>query len=81
MYKKLHIEEEKANNSKTLKKTKATKKATKTRQETAKRKIENSINMMRLLNAKVTVYSVAKDAKVSYNTASKYKDYILQNAN
>ncbi|MCJ8325514.1 MAG: hypothetical protein MJK08_00290 [Campylobacterales bacterium] len=81
LYKKLHVEEEKAYKSKTVKKTKATKKATKTRQDAAKKKIENSINMMRLMNDKITVYSVAKDAGVSYNTASKYKEYILKNSN
>ncbi|MFA9373754.1 hypothetical protein [Poseidonibacter sp.] len=81
MYKKLHIEEEKYKNSITDKKTNATKKATKARQEAAKKKIEASVNMMRMFNQKITVYSVAKEAQVSYNTALKYKDFIVQNSN
>jgi len=80
LYKKLHIEEEKYQKSLTEKKSKATKKATKTRQEAAKKKIEASVNMMRMFNQKITVYSVAKEAQVSYNTALKYKDFITQNA-
>jgi hypothetical protein len=36
--------------------------------------------MMRLFNQKITVYSVAKEAQVSYNTANKYKEYIQRNA-
>ena len=81
LFKKLHIEEEKYNKSITEKKTNATKKATKTRQDIAKKKIEASVNMMRMFNQKITVYSVAKEAQVSYNTASKYKDFITQNSN
>lgn len=80
LFNRLSEEEVKALGSKTTKKTNATKKATRIRQNTAKEKIVNSINVMRLFNKKITVYSVAKEAKVSYNTASKYKDFILQNA-
>ena len=35
--------------------------------------------MMRMFNQKITVYSVAKEAQVSYNTVLKYKDFIEQN--
>ena len=80
LYKKLHIEEEKYHRSITEKKTNATKKATKTRQEVAKKKIEASVNMMRMFNQKITIYSVAKEAQVSYNTALKYKEYIMKNS-
>lgn len=80
LFNRLSEEEIKALGSKTKKKTNATKKATKIRQNTAKEKIMNAVNMMRLFDKKITVYSVAKEAKVSYNTASKYKEYILQNA-
>lgn len=80
LYKKLHIEEDKYKKSLTDKKINATKKATKIRQETAKKKIEASVNMMRMFNQKITVYSVSKEAQVSYNTALKYKDFIKQNA-
>lgn len=80
LYKKLHHEEEKYHKSITEKKTNATKKATKTRQEVAKKKIEASVNMMRMFNQKITIYSVAKEAQVSYNTALKYKEYITKNS-
>lgn len=80
LYKKLHIEEDKYLKSLTDKKSKATAKATKTRQDMAKKKIETAVNMMRMFNQKITIYSVAKEAKVSYNTASKYKDFILKNS-
>ena len=80
LYKKLHHEEEKYQKSLTHKKSKATKKATKTRQEVAKKKIEASVNMMRMFSQKITVYSVSKEAQVSYNTALKYKEFIEQNA-
>jgi uncharacterized membrane protein YheB (UPF0754 family) len=79
LFNRLSEEEIKALGSKTKKKTNATKKATKIRQNTAKEKIMNAVNMMRLFNKKITVYAVAKEANVSYNTASKYKDFILQN--
>ena len=46
----------------------------------AKKKIETAVNMMRMFNQKITIYSVAKEAKVSYNTASKYKEFILTNS-
>lgn len=76
LFKRLHQEEDKANSSKTDKKVKATKKATKVRQDVARNKIENSLNMMRLFGEKITVYTVAKHANVSYNTANKYRDFI-----
>jgi len=81
LYEKLCNEEKKYEKSITEKKTNATKKATKTRQETAKKKIEASVNMMRMFNQKITIYSVAKEAQVSYNTASKYRDFITKNSN
>ena len=80
LYDKLQNEEIKYQKSITEKKTKATQKATRTRQETAKRKIEATVNMMRMFNQKITIYSVAKEAQVSYNTASKYKDFITKNS-
>lgn len=43
-------------------------------------KIETAINLMRMYNKRITVYSVAKEAEVSYNTANKYKDFILRNS-
>ncbi|RXJ86467.1 hypothetical protein [Arcobacter sp. CECT 8985] len=80
LFNKLTNEEQKSMQSRTPKKTKATQKATKVRQDIARKKIESTVNMMRLFNQKITVYSVAKEAQVSYNTASKYKEYIQKNA-
>ncbi|PKI80842.1 hypothetical protein CP960_07510 [Malaciobacter halophilus] len=80
LFNKLSHEEHKSIKSRTVKKTKATQKATKVRQDTARKKIESTVNMMRLFNQKITVYSVAKEAQVSYNTANKYKEYIQRNA-
>jgi len=47
-------------------------KATKTRQEIAKRKIQDAINLLRLEGEEITAYKVAKKAGVSYNTVKKY---------
>jgi beta-phosphoglucomutase-like phosphatase (HAD superfamily) len=57
-------------------KQRAVKKATATRSVKAKEKIENAINVLRLENKDITVYAVAKAAKVSYNTSRKYEDFI-----
>jgi len=55
----------------------ATKKATYTRMDNAKEKIRNAIDLMNLLNQKITINSVAKESGVSYNTVKKYS-YLLQ---
>jgi uncharacterized membrane protein YgaE (UPF0421/DUF939 family) len=57
-------------------KQKAVEKATSTRSKKAKQKIENAINILRLENKEITVYAVSKTAKVSYNTAKKYENFI-----
>ena len=59
------------------KKVKAAAKATEARTSKAKRKIENALNMMRLEGKPVSVYLVAKEAGVSYNTANKYA-YLIE---
>ncbi len=33
--------------------------------------------MLRLEDRKITIYSVAKTASISYNTAKQYQDFIL----
>ena len=38
----------------------------------AKEKIDNAINLLKLQGVEITIYKVAKTAKVSYNTAKKY---------
>ena len=46
--------------------------ATEARTKQAKQKIENAMNLLRLENKKLTYYSIAKTAKVSYQTVKKY---------
>lgn len=50
----------------------ATKKAVKTKIETVKRKIENTVNLMLLEGKEITPARVAAESGVSYNTAAKY---------
>jgi len=53
----------------------ATKKATYAREMKAKKKIENAVNLLRLEGKKITAYSLAKQAGVSFTTARKYIPY------
>lgn len=57
-------------------KQKAMIKATNSRIQKAKSKIENAINLLRMENRPITIYSVSKESGVSYNTASKYSELI-----
>ncbi len=50
----------------------ATNKATESRTAKAKEKIQNAINLLRMENKKITHYSIAKTAGVSYVTVKKY---------
>jgi len=54
------------------KKANAAEQATEARTKKAKEKIQNAINLLRLENKKLTYYSVAKTAGVSYSTVKKY---------
>lgn len=56
----------------------ATIKATETRERAVKKKMENAINLMMLEGEKITAYSIAKKAEISYNSAKKYL-YLFQN--
>ena len=47
-------------------------KAAKAKQEQAKEKVKNAINLLRLQGEEVNAYRVAKIANISYNTARKY---------
>jgi predicted transposase YdaD len=58
------------------KKKKAMIEATNARIQKAKEKIENAINILRMENRPITIYSVSKESGVSYNTASKYSELI-----
>ena len=55
----------------------ATGKATEVKMQRAKEAITNAVNLMRLEGRKITAYSVAKRAGISYNTAKKY-GYLYQ---
>jgi hypothetical protein len=59
----------------------ATKKATQTRINLVKEKIVNAINMMRLEQRKININSVAREAKVSYNTVKKYEELVKARSN
>ncbi len=67
---------EKMNNPKkikrSVKKLMATDKATEARITQAKNKIQNAMNILRFENKKLTHYSIAKTAGVSYTTVKKY---------
>jgi len=54
------------------KKKECTKIATKVRQDKAKKKIQNAINLMKLEGKKLTLYSIAKESGVAYQTVKKY---------
>lgn len=46
--------------------------ATKHREHTAKAKIINAINILRLEDKDITTYAIAKESGCSYNTVKKY---------
>ena len=62
----------KSDESKTAKKTEAARAATEARTATAKKKIENAINLLRIENKKINYNTIAKKAEVSYLTVKKY---------
>ena len=55
----------------------ATKKAIEVKKQATQDKITNAVNLMRLEGEKITAYSVAKKAGISYNSAKKYS-YLFQ---
>ncbi|RXJ88401.1 hypothetical protein CRV01_13365 [Arcobacter sp. CECT 8983] len=77
LYNRINEEFQKSIQSKTKKKIKATQKANKAKKDKSKKAVLNAVNILRLENKNITVYSVAKMAEISYNTAKKYKDFIL----
>jgi len=46
--------------------------ATKSRERTAKNKILNAINILRLQGKDITLYAITKESGCSYNTVKKY---------
>lgn len=77
LYNRINEEFKKAVLSCTPKKIKATAKANKMKRQKSRDAITNAVNLLRFENKKITVYSVAKTAEISYNTAKQYKDFIL----
>lgn len=77
LYNRINEEFEKSILSKTKKKIKATLKANLTKKKRSQDAITNAVNLLRFENKKITVYSVAKTAQISYNTAKQYQDFIL----
>ena len=77
LYNRINEEFQKSVLSKTKKKIKATTKANITKRRRSQEAVTNAVNILRLENRKITVYSVAKTADISYNTAKRYQDFIL----
>ncbi|WP_417325006.1 hypothetical protein [Halarcobacter sp.] len=76
LYNRINEEFQKSMQSRTKKKIKATVKANNIKKRRSKEAVQNAVNILRLENKSITVYSVAKTAEISYNTAKKYKDFI-----
>ena len=54
------------------KKVESAKRASQIKAKKAKEKVINAINLLKSQKEEITIYKVAKTAKVSYNTAKKY---------
>lgn len=54
----------------------AIEKARNIRSKKIKEQLEKTINMMRLENKKLTLFSLSKESGISYVTVRKYKDYV-----
>ena len=46
------------------------------KQRKTEQKIEDAVRALVFANEELTIYKVAKTAKISYNTAKKYEDFI-----
>ena len=77
LYERFNEEFKKSILSRTPKKIKATAKANKVKRKKSRDAITNAVNLLRFEDKKITIYSVAKAANVSYNTAKQYEDFIL----
>ena len=51
---------------------KAIEKARKEKDKQISEKIQNAINLLKLYNKKITIYSISKEARISYQTAKKF---------
>lgn len=77
LYNRFNEEFKKSILSCTKKKINATAKANIAKRKRSKDSVTNAVNLLRLENKKITIYSVAKTAAISYNTAKQYQDFIL----
>ncbi len=77
LYNRFNEEFKKSILSRTQKKIKATEKANIAKRKKSRDSITNAVNLLRFENKKITVYSVAKTASISYNTAKQYEDFII----
>ena len=59
----------------------ATKKATEEKIKRVREKIDNAIQILKFMQKDITIYQVAKEAGISFNTAKKYQDYIKSKIN
>ena len=59
------------------KKIESAKRASKIKAERTKEKVINAVNLLRLQGEEITPYKVAKTAQISYNTAKKYLQKIM----
>lgn len=77
LYNRFNEEFKKSVLSCTPKKIKATTKANIVKRKRSREAVTNAVNILRFENKDITIYSVAKTAEISYNTAKQYKDFIL----
>ncbi len=77
LYNRFNEEFKKSILSCTPKKLKATSKANIAKRKKSRDSITNAVNLLRFEDKKITIYSVAKTAAISYNTAKQYEDFIL----
>jgi hypothetical protein len=61
-----------------ISKQKATRKATISKINTAKRKLESTVNLMRLEGKKININSVSRESGLAYNTVKKYSGFFIR---
>jgi hypothetical protein len=77
LYNRFNEEFKKSVLSCTKKKINATSKANIAKRKKSKNAVTNAVNILRFEDRRITVYSVAKTASISYNTAKQYENFIL----
>ena len=77
---KLCKEEERYLKSITTKKRNATKNANKTRSQKSLKAIKKAITILKKDNKKITCYSISKAANISYTTARRHEEFIIEHS-